>query len=61
LLDFWGKNISGWPALRAAAWDSRGTIKSDVHRLKQRYRELSRAEIANTVSTPAKLTMSCAI
>jgi DNA-directed RNA polymerase specialized sigma24 family protein len=29
-----------------------GTLKSDVHRLKQRYRELLRAEIANTVARP---------
>jgi len=32
-----------------------GTIKSDVHRLKQRYRELLRAEIAHTVSTAAEV------
>ena len=32
-----------------------GTIKSDVHRLKQRYRELLRAEIADTVSTYAEI------
>jgi RNA polymerase sigma-70 factor (ECF subfamily) len=29
-----------------------GTIKSDVHRLKRRYRELLREEIAHTVATP---------
>jgi RNA polymerase sigma-70 factor (ECF subfamily) len=29
-----------------------GTIKSDVNRLKKRYRELLRAEIAHTVSSP---------
>lgn len=32
-----------------------GTLKSDVHRLKQRYRELLRAEIADTVSSPAEI------
>ena len=32
-----------------------GTVKSDVHRLKKRYRELLRAEIANTVSTAAEI------
>ena len=32
-----------------------GTIKSDVHRLKQRYRELLRSEIANTVSTAGEV------
>jgi RNA polymerase sigma-70 factor (ECF subfamily) len=30
-------------------------LKSDVHRLKQRYRELLRAEIADTVSSPAEI------
>src|SRR6266516_4646194 len=29
-----------------------GTLKSDVHRVKRRYRELLRAEIANTVAGP---------
>ena len=29
-----------------------GTVKSDVHRLKKRYRDLVREEIANTVATP---------
>ena len=32
-----------------------GTLKSDVHRLKQRYRELLRAEIANTVATRTEI------
>lgn len=32
-----------------------GTVKSDVHRLKRRYRELLREEIAQTVSTPAEI------
>jgi len=32
-----------------------GTIKSDVHRFKRRYRELLREEIANTVSSPAEI------
>lgn len=31
------------------------TIKSDVHRLKKRYRDLLRAEIAHTVGTPAEI------
>jgi RNA polymerase sigma-70 factor (ECF subfamily) len=30
-----------------------GTVKADVHRLKNRYRELLRAEIAQTVESPA--------
>ncbi len=32
-----------------------GTIKSDVHRLKKRYRELLREEVAHTVSSPAEI------
>jgi RNA polymerase sigma factor (sigma-70 family) len=32
-----------------------GTIKSDVHRLKQRYRDLLRKEIANTVATRGEI------
>ena len=32
-----------------------GTVKSDVHRLKKRYRELLRSEIANTVSTAPEI------
>jgi RNA polymerase sigma-70 factor (ECF subfamily) len=32
-----------------------GTLKSDVHRVKQRYRELLRAEIANTVADPTDI------
>ncbi len=32
-----------------------GTIKSDMHRLKRRYRDLLREEIAHTVATPAEV------
>jgi RNA polymerase sigma-70 factor (ECF subfamily) len=32
-----------------------GTLKSDVHRVKRRYGELLRAEIANTVAQPADI------
>ena len=32
-----------------------GTVKSDVHRLKRRFRELLRAEIAQTVASPADI------
>ena len=32
-----------------------GTIKSDIHRLKRRYRELLREEVAHTVATPAEI------
>jgi RNA polymerase sigma-70 factor (ECF subfamily) len=34
---------------------SEGAVKVAVHRLRQRYRELLRAEIAQTVSTPAEV------
>jgi RNA polymerase sigma-70 factor (ECF subfamily) len=33
----------------------KGTVKVAVHRLRQRYRELLRAEIANTVATPGEV------
>ncbi len=32
-----------------------GTVKVSVHRLRQRYRELLRAEIANTVASPGEV------
>ena len=32
-----------------------GTIKSDMHRLRRRYRELLRLEVAHTVATPAEI------
>ena len=34
---------------------SEGAVKSAVHRLRQRYRELLRAEIANTVAAPGEV------
>jgi RNA polymerase sigma factor (sigma-70 family) len=34
---------------------SEGTVKSDVHRLKRRYREALREEIAHTVASPAEV------
>lgn len=34
---------------------SEGTVKSDVHRLKRRYRELLREEIGRTVSAPEEI------
>jgi RNA polymerase sigma factor (sigma-70 family) len=34
---------------------SEGTVKAAVHRLRQRYRDLLRAEIAETVSAPAEV------
>jgi RNA polymerase sigma factor (sigma-70 family) len=38
--------------LAAGLGSSEGAVKVAVHRLRQRYRELLRAEIANTVSSP---------
>ena len=32
-----------------------GTVKSEVHHLRRRYRELLRAEVAQTVATPAEI------
>jgi RNA polymerase sigma-70 factor (ECF subfamily) len=32
-----------------------GSVKSEVHRLKRRYREWLRAEVAHTVATPAEI------
>ena len=32
-----------------------GTVKSDVHRLKRRYREALRSEVASTVSDPTEV------
>jgi hypothetical protein len=34
---------------------SEGAIKSAVHRLRQRYRQLLREEIGNTVATPGEV------
>jgi RNA polymerase sigma-70 factor (ECF subfamily) len=34
---------------------SEGAVKVAVHRLRQRYRELLRAEIADTVASPAEV------
>jgi RNA polymerase sigma-70 factor (ECF subfamily) len=34
---------------------SEGSVKVAVHRLRQRYREVLRAEIAETVATPAEV------
>ena len=32
-----------------------GTLRVTIHRLRQRYRQLLRAEIANTVATPQEI------
>jgi RNA polymerase sigma-70 factor (ECF subfamily) len=34
---------------------SEGTIKAAVHRLRQRYRDLLRDEIANTIAEPSEV------
>jgi RNA polymerase sigma factor (sigma-70 family) len=41
--------------LAAALEMEEGTVKVTVHRLRQRYRELLRAEIANTVAAPGEV------
>ena len=52
----WGEN-SGLPyaAMAEQLGMTEGAVKVAVHRLRQRYGELLRAEIAQTVSTPAEV------
>ena len=45
----------GYAALAAELGMSANTVAVTVHRLRQRYRELARAEIANTVSSPDEI------
>ena len=44
-----------YPVLAAQLGLSEGAVKVAVHRLRQRFRQLLRAEIANTVATPAEV------
>lgn len=44
-----------YPALAAQLGLSQGAVKVAVHRLRQRFRQLLRAEIANTVATSAEV------
>jgi len=45
----------GYEALAAELGASPGALRATVHRMRRRYRELLRAEIAETVSTPADI------
>jgi RNA polymerase sigma factor (sigma-70 family) len=52
----WGeKNALSYAAMAAQLGLSEGAVKVAVHRLRQRYGELLRAEIAQTVATPAEV------
>ncbi len=44
-----------YAALASQLGVTEGTVKSAVHRLRQRYRQLLREEIANTVAAPAEV------
>jgi RNA polymerase sigma factor (sigma-70 family) len=46
---------NGYEALAAELGVSPGALRVAVHRIRRRYRELLRAEIAETVSTPAEI------
>jgi RNA polymerase sigma factor (sigma-70 family) len=50
-----GKTLGGYAALGQELGMSEGAVKVAVHRLRQRYRELLRAEIAQTVSGPEEV------
>jgi RNA polymerase sigma-70 factor (ECF subfamily) len=45
-----------YAALAAQLGMTEGAVKVAVHRLRQRYRQLLREEIANTVATPEEVT-----
>ena len=49
------KSDFSYTELGAQAGVSEGSIKVTVHRMRQRYRELLREEIAHTVSTPREI------
>jgi RNA polymerase sigma factor (sigma-70 family) len=53
----WGeKNTLSYTAMAEQLGMSEGTVRVSVHRLRKRYGELLRAEIAQTVATPAEIT-----
>jgi RNA polymerase sigma-70 factor (ECF subfamily) len=45
----------GYERLAADMGVSAGALRMSVHRLRRRYREMLRAEIAETVSTPKEI------
>ena len=52
----WGeKNALSYAAMAEQLGMTEGAVKVAVHRLRQRYGELLRAEIAKTVATPAEV------
>jgi RNA polymerase sigma-70 factor (ECF subfamily) len=52
----WGeKNALSYAAMATQLGMTEGAVKVAVHRLRQRYGELLRAEVAQTVSTPAEV------
>ena len=52
----WGeKNLAAYAEAAAALGLSEGAVKVAIHRLRQRYRDLLRAEIANTVASPEEV------
>jgi RNA polymerase sigma factor (sigma-70 family) len=50
-----GRDDQSYTELGAELGMTEGAVKVAVHRLRQRYRELLRAEIAHTVATPAEV------
>jgi len=50
-----GRTEQGYAELAAKLGVSEGTVKSAVHRLRQRYRQLLREEIAHTVAEPGEV------
>lgn len=52
----WGeRNLASYAELAVALSLSEGAVKVAIHRLRQRYRELLRAEIANTVADESEV------
>ena len=49
------KNDPTYAQIAAELQRAEGTIKSDVHRMRERFRELVREEVANTVSSPEEV------
>ena len=58
----WGEGSgASYAEVAARLGLTEGALKVTVHRLRQRYRELLREEVAHTVATATKLTRNCAI
>jgi len=50
-----GKGPAAYKDVAAGLGMTEGAVKAAVHRLRQRYRQLVREEIAQTVSTPEQV------